>query len=143
MLLLLGSGSAIWLLVLVAIVMGVPQGLTSLANQNAVYHQADPERIGSSAGLLRTFTYLGAMIASAANGALLGNNADTAGLHHLADFMIAAAVLFLVATVLDRSLRRIGSVPAPPTVAAASQPSRPVREALPWPSPRSTSTPRS
>ena len=36
-----------------------PRACVSLANQNALYHQADPERIGASAGLLRTFTYLG------------------------------------------------------------------------------------
>ena len=52
--------------VAVALVAGVPQGLNNLANQNAVYYQADPARVGSSAGLLRTFFYLGAIIASTA-----------------------------------------------------------------------------
>ena len=66
------------------LVLGVPQGLLSLANQNALYHQADPERIGASAGLLRTFTYLGALVASAANGAFFGTTVDTTGLHELA-----------------------------------------------------------
>ncbi len=65
LLLLLSHPSAIWLLVAVTLVFGIPQGLNSLANQNAVYYQADPARLGSSSGLLRTFTYLGAMIASA------------------------------------------------------------------------------
>ena len=58
---------------------GVPQGLISLANQNALYHQADPARIGASAGLLRTFIYLGAIVASAANAAAFRHGADTAG----------------------------------------------------------------
>lgn len=100
-----GSGSAIWLLIVIAATTGIPQGLISLANQNAVYFQAEPERMGSSAGLLRTFMYLGAIVASAATGAVFPRRADTAGLHHLAIFLLAVAVLLTVVTVADRSLR--------------------------------------
>ena len=108
LLLFLGSDSAMWMLVAVAVVIGIPQGLNSLANQNAVYYQADPSRMGSSAGLLRTFTYLGAIIASAANGAFFGHRASTYGLHHLALFILVVAVMFFFVTVFDRSLGRIG-----------------------------------
>ncbi|MCI2421060.1 MFS transporter [Saccharopolyspora sp. K220] len=107
-LLLIHPDSPIWLLVAATVIVGIPQGLNNLANQNALYHQADPARMGSTAGLLRTFTYLGAMIASAASGSFLNHGADTTGLHNLATFMTASAVLFLTATLLDRSLRRIG-----------------------------------
>ncbi len=104
--LLLDSGSPIVLLVLIALVLGIPQGLNSLANQNAVYFQADPARIGASSGLLRTFMYLGAMVASAANGAFLKPTANTPGVHHLAIFMLIVAGLFFAMTILDRSLAR-------------------------------------
>lgn len=108
-LLLITHGStAIWLLAGIALVVGVPQGLLNLANQNAVYHQADPVRMGSSAGLLRTFMYLGALIASSANGAFFPATADTAGLHHLALFVLVISGLLVVVTVLDRSLARVG-----------------------------------
>jgi sugar phosphate permease len=107
LLLLLDAGSSVWLLVLIVVVVGIPQGLNSLANQNAVYHQADPELIGSSAGLLRTFTYLGAIVAAAANAAVFTRGADTAGLHHLAVFVLAVVALLLVASLADRSLSRI------------------------------------
>lgn len=109
LLLLLDADSSVWMLLAVVIVLGIPQGLNSLALQNSVYHQADAERMGSSAGLLRTFGYLGAIIASAANGAFFGQRVGTAGLHHLAWFMFAISALFFVMTVLDRSLRRIGA----------------------------------
>ncbi|HET6503215.1 MAG TPA: MFS transporter [Amycolatopsis sp.] len=109
LLLVLTGSSAIWLLVIVAVLFGIPQGLNSLALQNSVYHQAEPERIGSSSGLLRTFGYLGAIVASAANGAFLSRRADTAGLHHLAWFMLGAGALFLLVTVVDRALRRVGT----------------------------------
>jgi nicotinamidase-related amidase/predicted MFS family arabinose efflux permease len=104
MLLTLGSGTAVWLLVAVALVMGVPQGLNGLALQNSVYRQADPPRLASSAGLMRTFMYLGAIISAAANGAFLRDRADTSGLHHLAWFMLAVSVVLFAATLLDRSL---------------------------------------
>ena len=115
--LLLGATSPIWVLVALSLVLGVPQGLVSLANQNALYHQAEPERIGASAGLLRTFTYLGALVASAANGAFFGTAVDTTGLHELAGFLVGCAALLFALTLVDRSLRRVGR-----TVAAEGNP---------------------
>lgn len=108
----LDDTSPIWLIVVGTALLGVPQGLVNLANQNAVYHQADPDRIGASAGLLRTFFYLGAIVASAASGSFLGNRADTPGLHHLAAFLVVVAALFVVVTLADRSLTRVGRTAA-------------------------------
>lgn len=106
--LLMTSGSAVWSIVLIAAVIGIPQGLIGLANQNALYAQADPSRMGSSAGLLRTFMYLGALLASAANAAFYRHGATTGGLHDLATLLIVVAGLFLVVTAVDRSLARVG-----------------------------------
>src|SRR5690606_5725937 len=104
--------SATWLLIAVAAIIGVPQGLVNLAHQNAVYHQARPDKIGASAGLLRTCQYVGAMVAAAGAGAAFGERATTAGLHTLATVMLVAAVLFVLGVVLDRSLARVGRDPA-------------------------------
>jgi MFS family permease len=112
-LLFLGGSSGIWLLVLVVVLVGIPQGMANLANQNAVYFQADPERIGASAGLLRTAAYLGALISSAANGFFFTPTADTPGLHDLAIFLIVVSSLFALLTLLDRALSRV----VPPTPA--------------------------
>jgi MFS family permease len=111
LMLLLNASSGIWLLLAIAVVFGIPQGLNSLALQNSLYHQAHPDRMGSSAGLLRTFGYLGAIIASAATGTVFSRRADTAGLHNLAWIMLIAGVLFLLVTLVDRSLSRV--VPEP------------------------------
>jgi MFS family permease len=108
LLFLFGDTSPIWLILVCAVVLGVPQGLVNLANQNAVYHQADPERIGASAGLLRTFFYLGAIVASAVGGGFLGDRADSPGLHRLAVFLVGVAGAFVVLTLVDRSLARVG-----------------------------------
>jgi len=104
----LHGDSPVWLLIVIVLVFGVPQGLNSLALQNAVYRQADPATTGASAGLLRTFGYLGAIASSAAQGGFYGRSADTAGLHHLTVFLIAIGAAFLLLNVLDRSLSRTG-----------------------------------
>ncbi|MHC1560527.1 MFS transporter [Actinomycetospora sp. C-140] len=107
LLLLVDAGSAVWFLLVLAVLAGIPQGLNNLANQNAVYHQADPERLGSSAGLMRTFFYLGAITASATNGIVFRDGATTPGMHELAIVMLVASGLFLVLTLADRSLARV------------------------------------
>jgi MFS family permease len=106
-LLLLDAGSPVWLLLLAGVVMGVPQGLIGLANQNALYRQSDPERIGTAAGLLRTFTYLGALGSSAADSAFFTHGADTAGMHDLALFMLVGSAALVAVSLLDRSLRTV------------------------------------
>ncbi|MGW1984175.1 MFS transporter [Streptomyces collinus] len=111
----LSAASPVWMLVCVAVVFGVPQGANSLALQNSVYFQADPQRTGSSAGLLRTFAYLGSMVASSATAASFGQHAGTDGMHQLAWIMLGAGALYLLVTVADRSLRT-------PSTGAAHEP---------------------
>ncbi|AEY93403.1 MFS transporter [Streptomyces corchorusii] len=106
-LLLIGDRSPFWLLLGVGVLLGVPQGLIGLATQTALYRQAEPERIASAAGLLRTFMYLGALGASAATAAFYPHRADTTGLHGLALFMLAGSALLLATTLPDRSLGRL------------------------------------
>jgi MFS family permease len=104
---LVGSDSPVWLLLAVGAVLGIPQGLLGLAGQNALYRQAEPARIASAAGLLRTFMYLGALAASAATAAFFPHRADTPGLHDLALFMAVGSALLLAITLPDRSLRTL------------------------------------
>ncbi|MFF7187283.1 MFS transporter [Streptomyces sp. NPDC008222] len=104
--------SPLWMLLLVALIFGVPQGLNNLALQNSVYFQADPERTASSAGLLRTFAYIGSMIASSATAASFGQRADTGGMHRLAWVMLGAGVFYLLLTVFDRTLGRAATTDA-------------------------------
>ncbi|NMO94100.1 multidrug efflux MFS transporter [Actinomycetospora sp. TBRC 11914] len=107
LLFLLGGTSPIWLIVVVTLVAGVPQGLVTLALQNAVYRQSEPARVASSAGLMRTFFYLGAIAASTTGGIAFAHGATTAGLHDLALVMLVASALFVVITLADRSLGRL------------------------------------
>ncbi|WP_033278827.1 MFS transporter [Streptomyces sp. NRRL F-525] len=104
---LVGADSPVWLLLAVGAVLGIPQGLLGLAGQNALYRQAEPARIASAAGLLRTFMYLGALAASAATAAFFPHRADTPGLHDLALFMAIGSALLLAITLPDSSLRTL------------------------------------
>ncbi len=120
--LILNGHSPIWITVVISLICGLPQGLHSLANQNAVYYQADPARMGASAGLLRTFSYLGAMVASAAYGAFFRDGADTAGLHEVGVFLIVVATLLLILIVADRSLTRLDTTAATAPASNSSAP---------------------
>ena len=99
--------SPIWLILMVTVAAGIPQGLLNLANQNALFAVAPAERMASSAGLLRTFLYLGAIVSSTTNGALLGPDASTSGMHEIGWMLMGVAVGFALLTVLDRGLRNI------------------------------------
>jgi MFS family permease len=103
------DNSSIAFLLIIAAGIGIPQGLNNLANQNALYHQALSEQLASSTGIMRTFQYLGAMLASAANGAFLHNEANTGGIHSLAVFQIIISSALLILIALDGSIRQIGS----------------------------------
>ncbi|MCI1748389.1 MAG: MFS transporter [Acidipropionibacterium sp.] len=104
----MSADSPIWFLVLAMLVLGIPQGLNNLAIQNTLYFQADPERIASSAGLLRTFMYVGAILSSVIYGNVYGARATTAGLHTLGWIVIGIALVFFLITAFDRTLRDIG-----------------------------------
>jgi MFS family permease len=112
LLLVLDHSSPVWMLVLVMAIFGIPQGLNSIALQNAVYRQANPDDIGASAGLLRTFGYLGAIVSSAAQAGFYGQRASTEGMHELAQLLLGVSVVFLLVNVLDRSLNR-SAAPTP------------------------------
>jgi MFS family permease len=110
LLLLTGSTPAL-LLVMAAMLFGLPQGLNSTANQAAVYSQATAEDVGTAIGLQRTFQYIGAITASSLIGLFYGPRASEAGLHGLAVAMIALSALLLAGTVADRTLARHPSRP--------------------------------
>jgi hypothetical protein len=110
-LLLLRPDSPLWLLIALSAVVGIPHGLTGLANQNTLYAQADPARMGSSAGLLRTFLYIGALFAAAATAVFFRDGATSSGLHAMAWVLVGVAAELLVLCAADRSLGRVGTPP--------------------------------
>lgn len=102
------ASSSLIFLAIIVLLLGIPQGMLSLGNQNAVYYQASNDQIGASAGLLRTFMYMGALLASSANGLFLKPQAMTAGIHDLAIFGGCISFLLILITLLDRTLNKVG-----------------------------------
>ncbi|TDE27643.1 MFS transporter [Actinomadura sp. 6K520] len=115
----IGEDVPVIALVVIAVLVGVPQGLLNLANQNALYHQAEPDRLASSAGLQSMSMYLGALVAAATVGAVLDDGATTSGMHILGLCALVFAGLALVLAVADRGLGRVGEVHRGEAVAAA------------------------
>jgi predicted MFS family arabinose efflux permease len=102
---LLGNATPVLLFSMIAIVLGVPNGLNNIGLQTGLYEASPPERTGSSGGLFQTFRYLGAILASSLLGVILDRDLSTRGLHHVGLALTAgAAVLLLLAFLLPRNL---------------------------------------
>ena len=106
LLLLLHTGSPVFLLVLAPALFGVPQALASVSNQAALYRVVPAEYIGTAAGLSRTSVYIGAIGASSLIGGVFGQAPTTPDLHVLAWVIVGVAVLLSVLTIADRALSR-------------------------------------
>ena len=83
---------------------GIPQGINTLANQNALFRRRPVPDGTRRSGLLRTFQYLGAILSSAAIAIVFKTGAHTSGLHQLALLMLVCGGLLLIAVLADRSL---------------------------------------
>jgi MFS family permease len=111
----LHAATPVVVIVLVVLVLGLPQGLGSVTNQTALYHQSPADRMGSASGLLRTSQYIGAIVQSSLVGFVFGAQADDAGLHHLAVILGALGVVLFVITITDGAVRtRPDASPGPP-----------------------------
>ncbi len=93
------------MLVAVALVYGVAYGLTNVATQTALYLQSPASQIGTAAGLLRSFGYIGAIFSAGIISVTFGAEPTDAGLHRQG-WVIVALGAILVLLALDRSLPR-------------------------------------
>lgn len=98
-------GTAIWLLVLAIVVLGVPNGFNNISLQTALYDASPPERAGSVGGLFQLFRYLGAMGAMSVLGLLFERDLTDAGLHRVGVVMTVVAVAVLGLAIAARGLR--------------------------------------
>ncbi|GGJ40016.1 MFS transporter [Streptomyces brasiliensis] len=105
-LLLFTSATPIWVLVLITMVFGVVSGLGVIGNQAALYQQAPAEAVGVAAGLMRTFTYLGAVLSSSLISLSFGARATDSGLHTIIFALLGlGAVLFAITPSGARNLK--------------------------------------
>lgn len=93
---LLGDDTQVALLLGIAVLLGVPNGVTNISLQTALYSAAPAGRMGASAGLFQTFRYLGAIAATSVLGVVLEQNLSTEGLHDVGLLMTGVAVVLFV-----------------------------------------------
>jgi sugar phosphate permease len=94
-------------LVVMAMVLGIPNGFNSVGNQLATYSQAPASMAGVAAGLQRTSSYIGANIASALVGltvAASGARGHSGALHLMAGVLAAIAASLLLESITGRAL---------------------------------------
>jgi MFS family permease len=101
------SVTPIPLLVAVAMVLGIPNGFSSVGNQLATYSQAPASMAGVAAGLQRTSSYIGANVASALVGltvAASGARGQSGALHLMAGVLAAISLSLLLEAIVSRTL---------------------------------------
>ncbi|MEU1308268.1 MFS transporter [Streptomyces cinnamoneus] len=105
---LIGSGEPLWAVLVIAAVLGLPNGFNSLGNQTLMYRTAPADRIGTASGLFRTAQYVGANLASALVGIAVGGQADDGGLHVLAAVITGVSAVLLVNAATTSHLKPAG-----------------------------------
>lgn len=94
--------TALWLLVLAIVVLGIPNGFNNISLQTALYDASPPERAGASGGLFQLFRYLGAIGAMSVLGLIFEQDLTSAGLHRVGIVMTVVAVAVLGLAVASR-----------------------------------------
>jgi MFS family permease len=102
--LLLNSSSWIGIVVVLTLVLGSAMGFASAGNQTALYTLAPADQLGTAAGLLRTFGYIGSMASSAITGIVFHAEVSDQGVHVIAWIMIGVSAVLTVITLADRTL---------------------------------------
>lgn len=104
----IGSSTPMAVVIAVSAVFGLTAGAGTVANQAVLYQEAPAATVGTAAGLLRTFGYVGSIASAAITGTAFHTRVDDSGLHQIAWVLVPIAAVVLVMTVLDRHLAKAG-----------------------------------
>jgi hypothetical protein len=98
------ASSSVLVLVGMSVLFGLSNGLSSFANQTALYTQAPADTIATASGLYRTAGYVGAIFSSSIIALSFGARVSDGGFHLLAAVVLAIGVGSLLLTGLDRRI---------------------------------------
>lgn len=106
----LNVDTPIWLFVIIAALLGIPNGFNNMANQNELYASTPAADIGAASGLLRTTQYVGANLSAALLEIALAGPVSDPGLHRVGWAVAVISVLLTILTLVDRGVtgRRTG-----------------------------------
>ena len=99
------TSTPVILIIGVTVIFGITVGTATVGNQTALYAQAEPELVGTAAGLLRTFGYVGSIVSSTITSIVFHTRVDDHGLHVIGIVLVAVSAVLLAMTVADRQLR--------------------------------------
>ncbi|MFT8917300.1 MAG: MFS transporter [Oenococcus sp.] len=100
---LLGGNNTLYLSLIVTAVFGITLGAAMGGGQLALFKQANPQRVGTASGLLRTFTYLGSISASSVTGIAFHQAVSDPGLHAIGLVVAILGVVILLITLANHS----------------------------------------
>ncbi|SFS78061.1 MFS transporter [Saccharopolyspora flava] len=101
-----GASAPIPLLLVIAAVLGLPNGFNNMGNQRAMYAVAPAWAMGAASGLYRTSQYVGANLAAAVLVLTFGARPTDAGLHRMGLAVAGIAAFLLVTAVYGTAVER-------------------------------------
>ncbi len=96
------SSTSLVALVLVALLLGVPNGFNNLGLQASLYEAVPPEHTASAAGQFQTFRYVGAILSTTLLAIAFHSQVSSAGLHLMATILAGISAALLLATLIAR-----------------------------------------
>lgn len=99
------SATPIVVMLLVAAILGIPNGFNNMANQNLVNASSDVRDVGTAIGMYRTIQYVGANLAAVVIEVTMHGDAGDAGLHRTGAVIAVIGAVLLAGVLFSRSLR--------------------------------------
>lgn len=93
---LLNQNIPLWAVIGIMLIFGAATGINGIANQAALSEETLPENTGASFGLLRTFSYLGAILSGVQLKTSFKTGVTDANLHHAGKYAVICCTIFLV-----------------------------------------------
>jgi predicted MFS family arabinose efflux permease len=103
LLLILGPKTPVLIILIVASIPGIPNGMNNLGLSTALYSHAKPEETGVASGLFQTCRSIGSVLSASLLGLIFGGSVTTSGLHTIA-IMVAVISTGLLAMSLSHKL---------------------------------------
>ncbi|TWH09404.1 putative MFS family arabinose efflux permease [Rhodococcus rhodochrous J45] len=105
------STAPLLVLLLVAAVLGIPNGFNNIGNQSLVNAVSSVEEVGTAIGMFRTMAFIGANLSVVVLQVTAGNSIDDdEGLHRIGWFIVAAAAVLVAGIVFSRHMGPKGKV---------------------------------
>lgn len=103
--LLLHTGAWLAVTIVITVLFGIAMGAASSSNQTALYQETPPEQLGTAAGLLRSFGYLGSIASSAITGIVFHHSVSNAGITTIGWIMVGASLLLVALSATGHAAR--------------------------------------